>query len=123
MHELTLSKNILQIVQQQSISRNFKKVKTIHLELGELMLVDKSSLLFSFEVVARSTIAENAVLNIIDIPGQAWCEFCQKLVKIQRRIDPCKECQKFLLKILAGEELKVKSMEVEACAVSADVGK
>jgi hydrogenase nickel incorporation protein HypA/HybF len=123
MHELTLSKNILEIVQQESFARKFQKVKLIYLELGELMAVEKSALLFSFEVIARGTLAENAVLNIIDIPGQGWCEFCQKTVKIRRRIDPCDGCQKFLLKILAGEELRVKSMEVEACAVSADVVK
>lgn len=113
MHELSLCRNIVEIIEEQSKNQSVKKVKTIYLEIGQLALVEKSALLFSFELVAKGTLVEGAVLHIIDVPAKALCDYCQVFVTIQQRFDSCIHCGKFSLKIIQGDELRIKTMEVE----------
>ncbi|HHF7349571.1 TPA: hydrogenase maturation nickel metallochaperone HypA [Legionella feeleii] len=113
MHELTLSRAILEIVKERAAEIHCQSVKKIYLEVGELSGIDQESLRFSFSVVARGGIAENASLEIIDIKGQAICDFCQETVMLKNYYDGCKICGQYSLRIIQGEELRVKSMEVE----------
>ena len=111
MHELWLCQNIMEIVKQQAA--NYTQVKTINLEMGKLAAIDKAALIFSFDVVKNGTIAEHAVLNIVEINPKAWCKACQKNFAISQYYDPCPYCNGHVLKITQGEELQIKSIEVE----------
>ncbi|MBA2653759.1 MAG: hydrogenase maturation nickel metallochaperone HypA [Gammaproteobacteria bacterium] len=113
MHELSLCKNIIDIVEEQSRNRSVKKVKAIYLEIGELALIEKSALTFSFELVAKGTIAEGAILSITDVPAKGLCDYCGVFVTIKQRFDPCVHCGNFSLKVIQGDELRIKTMEVE----------
>lgn len=112
MHELWICQNILKIVQAQARQQKCVRVKVIYLEVGKLAMIDKSALLFGFDVLAKDTIAENAVLKFIDVDGLAWCEACQKSFQVHRYGEICKNCGSFSLTIKTGEELQVKSMEI-----------
>lgn len=113
MHELWLCKSIMEIIQQSALTTNTTKVKKIVLEIGQLTAVDKDSLLFSFQVTTQGTLAEDAELYIIDIPGIAQCESCRKMVPLRQYYDTCQACGSHALTVTQGEELRVKSMEVE----------
>ncbi|MCL9684947.1 hydrogenase maturation nickel metallochaperone HypA [Legionella maioricensis] len=113
MHELWLCKSILEIIKQNVIAKKGTRVKKIVLEIGQLAAVEKNSLIFSFNVIARGTLAENAELSIIDIPGKAQCESCQKMVPLRQYYDECPACGSHSLKVTQGEELRVKSMVME----------
>jgi len=113
MHELWLCKNILEIVNQQAVKTKCVLVKKVYLEIGQLAAVEKSALIFCFNVIAQGTIAEQAILEIIEIPGKAVCDSCQKTVSLNQYYDSCQFCGNFALSIIQGEELRVKSMEVK----------
>ncbi|VVC75529.1 Hydrogenase/urease nickel incorporation protein HypA [Aquicella siphonis] len=113
MHELWLSKNIIEIVLQSAAGRRQKRVKKISLEIGALAAVEPSALAFSFTVAARNTIANGAILEIISVPGKARCESCGKTVNISQYSDACDDCGGYALTVIQGEELRVKSMEAE----------
>jgi hydrogenase nickel incorporation protein HypA/HybF len=113
MHELWICKHIMEIVDQCIVGKPYKRVKKIYLEIGELTSVEKSSLTFSFNVVSNETKAQGAILEIISISGKAQCSSCQKSVSINQYSDPCCYCGSFSLTVTQGEELRVKSMEVE----------
>lgn len=112
MHELTLCRNILEIIQQKALQERLACIKRIYIEIGQLLAVEKAALIFSFEVIAEGTIAENAQLEIISVSAQAKCESCGKTVSLNQYYDSCSECGSFSLTITQGEELRVKSMEV-----------
>ena len=95
------------------MGKNCNRVKKINLEIGQLTGVDESALRFGFEAITKGTIAEHAVLGLIEIEGQALCDTCQKTVKLKHYYDACQTCGHFSLTITQGEELRVKSMEVE----------
>lgn len=69
MHEYSLCRNILEIVQRSFAEQSFKCIKTIYLELGDKAAVDKAALLFAFEILSKKTLAEDANLFITDAPG------------------------------------------------------
>lgn len=121
MHELTLCRNIVDIA-VSNVSGN-RKIKKINLEVGKLALIDKQALLFSFDLVAQKTLAADATLSIIEIESKARCNVCHCVFALLQRYDACPRCNGHSLSILLGEELRIKSMEVEGCVESADAMK
>ena len=71
------------------------------------------ALRFGFDVTTRGTLADGAGLEIIDIPGAAWCSACACEVPAPTRYEPCPRCGGYQLRITAGEELRIKELEVE----------
>jgi len=113
MHEIWLSKQILQLITKTAKDRKLKKVNKVIIEIGQLVAVDKLSLTFGFDLVAKGTIAENALLEIKDTFAEAFCEKCTKKVSIMNYGDNCSICNGYSLKIIKGDEFKVLSMEAE----------
>jgi hydrogenase nickel incorporation protein HypA/HybF len=113
MHEFSLCRYILEIVQTRFDRQGYSSIKNIYLELGELVAVEKEALLFAFDILKKKTAVENASLCIIPIAGAAWCASCHKSKKIRRRFSACETCGEMLLTIIRGDELRIKSMEVE----------
>ena len=113
MHEMSLCEGVLRVIEEQAVMQNFHKVKTVWLEVGALAGVEVDALHFGFDVVMKDSIAAGAGLEIIDVPGQAWCAQCMKKVAIQQRFDACPDCGGYQLQINGGEELRIKELEVE----------
>ncbi|MBU1558325.1 MAG: hydrogenase maturation nickel metallochaperone HypA [Gammaproteobacteria bacterium] len=111
MHELTLCRNIVDIA--LDALEGDRKVHAVILELGLLAGVQKEALLFSFDVVVQNTALEGSKLVIIDVPGKAKCNQCATLFSIQKLYDACPECRSHDFQLLSGEELNIKSLEVE----------
>ena len=113
MHEMSLCEGILQILESESIKQGFKRVKNVWLEIGDLSGVEPEAMLFSFDAVTRTTLAEGAKLNIINIPGMAWCLQCAENVSVKQRFDECPNCGSYQLQVTSGDEMKIKELEVE----------
>lgn len=113
MHELTLCKKLIEIILRRAEEIVCCKITKIILEIGVFANVETSSLLFCFDVVTRGTIAEKANLEIIQIQGQARCENCGKTQPVSEFGKNCIQCGSYRLAISSGDELQIKSMEVE----------
>ncbi len=113
MHELALCESVLQIIESEAKTQSFKRVKTVWLEIGELSCVEPEAMRFSFDVVMKNTLVEGASLQILLLPGVAWCRDCQKEIRIRQHFDPCPDCGRYQLQIVAGDEMRIKQLEVE----------
>ncbi len=113
MHEISLCEGILQIIESEANKQGFNKVKTVCLEIGDLSCVETDALHFGFEAVTRHSIAEGAKLEIINMPAIAWCMQCSKNVPVKQRFDECPDCGSFQLQATAGDEMRIKELEVE----------
>ncbi|WP_294040983.1 hydrogenase maturation nickel metallochaperone HypA [Thiolapillus sp.] len=113
MHEISLCEGVLQVLQTESARQGFRRVKQVWLEIGELSSVEPEAMRFSFDVVMRDTLADSARLNIIRVPGAAWCMQCAKNVTVKQRFDECPECGSYQLQVTGGEEVKIKELGVE----------
>ncbi len=131
MHEMSLAEGVLGVVldaaraHEDSLSRNDKDsrsaadlrarscaVRTVRLEIGALAAVECEALRFAFEVVKLGSIAETAALDIVEVPGTAWCLRCSRSLTIAGRGDPCPHCGGYQLQITGGTEMRVKELEL-----------
>jgi len=113
MHEMSLCEGVLQILRDHATTQGFTRVKTVWLEIGTLSGVEPDAMRFCFDVVMRDTLADKCRLEIIEVPGKAWCMQCAKTVPITQLYDSCPECDSYQLQISEGEEMKVRELEVE----------
>ncbi|HXK57127.1 MAG: hydrogenase maturation nickel metallochaperone HypA [Gammaproteobacteria bacterium] len=113
MHEMSLCESILQVLEQSAADRGFARVRTVWLEIGQLSAVEPEAMRFGFEVVTRGSLAEGARLEIVELPGQAWCMQCAKTVRVQQRFHACPDCGGRQLQVTGGEEMRIKELEVD----------
>ncbi|HDK37785.1 MAG TPA: hydrogenase maturation nickel metallochaperone HypA [Thiolapillus brandeum] len=113
MHEMSLCEGVLQILEDNARSQGFSRVKTVWLEIGKLSSVEVEAMRFCFDVVMKDTLADQARLEIIELPGNAWCMQCGKTVPVSQRFDACPECGSYQLQVSGGDELKIRELEVE----------
>ncbi len=120
MHEMSLAEGVLGVVEevmaQQRLANTHEVVRRVRLEIGRLAAVEVEALRFSFDVVKRGTVADGAVLEIVDLPGEAWCMKCCDTVPIERRGDGCPVCGSHQLQVTSGDELRVKDIELAEAA-------
>ncbi len=113
MHEMSLCESVLQILEDNARSRGFERVRTVWLEVGGLSGVEPEALRFCFDVVMQDTLADHARLELIELPGQAWCMQCEKAVQVGQRFAPCPDCASYQLQVTGGTEMRIKELEVE----------
>ena len=112
MHEMSLAEGVLQVIDDAARAQGFARVRTVRLEIGQLAAVEPDALRFAFDVVTRGTLAEGAALDIVDVPGAAWCLKCGDTVPLAARGDACPQCGSYQLQVGAGTELRVKELEI-----------
>ncbi len=112
MHEMSLAEGVLGAIEDAARAQRFTAVKTVRLEIGQLAAVELDALRFAFDVVKRGGIADGARLEIVDVPGAAWCMRCCEAVPLAARGEACPRCGSYQLQVTGGEELRVKELEV-----------
>ena len=113
MHEMSLCEGVARILQETARTQGYQRVKVVWLEIGALSGVEVEAMRFSFDAVTRGTLADGAKLEIIALPGEAWCMQCSKTVPVKQRFDACPDCGSYQLQVVSGDEMRVKELEVE----------
>lgn len=110
MHELGITQNIVSIVSEYAEG---KKVQRVLLEIGQLSAIMPDAVQFCFDICSQGTVLENSKLEIIEIPGLAICRQCGTEISltIAKPFGKC-NCGSTQLYLIAGEELKIKQIEV-----------
>jgi hydrogenase nickel incorporation protein HypA/HybF len=113
MHELSLCEGILKVLEEQAEAQGFRRVRTVILEIGGLAGVEIEALRFGFDSVMTDSLAQGARLEIVELPGQAWCMNCAAAVAIAQRYDSCPRCGGYQLQVTGGDQMRIKELEVE----------
>src|SRR5262249_24041695 len=87
------------------------RVTRVVLEIGKLSAVLPDAVRFCFDLCSEGTVVEGAALEIIETPGRARCRQCAAEVTLDQPFGRC-GCGGTDLEWLAGEELRVKELEV-----------
>jgi len=112
MHELSLAEDMLDMIIQRSKDDDFERVTKVWLEIGKLSHVEAEAMEFCFDAVVAGSLVEGAVLEIITSEGMGKCLHCQEINCIEHLYDPCSHCGKFGLDIIQGDQVRIKSLEV-----------
>ena len=112
MHEMSLTESIVDIAVEAARKEGAQRVTRVVVDVGALSHVEPEALEFCFAAVSRGTLAEGARLEITRLPGAGWCPDCGKTVALAERFSACPECGGFRVQMTAGDELKVREMEI-----------
>ena len=113
MHEMSLCEGVVGLIEDEARQHGFHRVKSVTLEIGVLGHVAPEAMAFCFEAVSNGTIADGAKLIIDQIPGSGWCLDCGKTEPLTERFGACPDCGQHHVQMTAGDELKVRELEVE----------
>ncbi|KZL49130.1 hydrogenase maturation nickel metallochaperone HypA [Nodularia spumigena] len=108
MHELGITQNIVAIVSEHAQGA---KVQRVVLEIGQLSAILPDAIEFCFDICTQGTVLVGAVLEIREIPGLARCRECGAEIHLDKPFGVC-GCGSVQLDLIAGEELKIKEIEV-----------
>ena len=109
MHELSITCNIVELVAEIAKGR---KVHRVTIEVGGLSGVMPDSIAFWFPEAARGTEVAEARLEIREIAARACCDVCGAEFSTPSMLTAC-PCGSFRFRRLEGEELNIKSIELE----------
>jgi hydrogenase nickel incorporation protein HypA/HybF len=109
LHELSITQSMVELCEKNADGR---KVLSVIMEIGELSGVVPDAVEFCFEACSRDTLLDGARLIIERIPGQGRCG-CGAESPVSSYFDPCPVCGGFGMSVIAGEELRVRELEVE----------
>ena len=108
MHELGITHRVVAICSERAAGA---LVKRVTLEIGKLSAELPDSVRFCYDICAQGTVLEGSVLEIIEVPGMAICRDCDAEVSLSQLYGRC-TCGGANLRLVAGQELKIKEMEV-----------
>jgi len=116
MHELAVTKSILQLVLEQTEKNKTSEVLKIQLVIGEMRNLEEGWIQRYFDYISKGTIAEHAVIKVKKIPVLFQCKECQAQFTADVHREEkilCPKCNCFNYDLVAGRELIVENIEVK----------
>jgi len=109
-HEMAITQSV---VEQICERMGDASVRRVCLEIGTLSGVVPDAVRFCFDLVAEGTTLEGASLEIVHTMGKARCRDCGAEFALADLLMLC-ACGSANRELLAGEELKIREVEVLA---------
>lgn len=110
MHELSVALSVVEMATREMKKNKANGIISIELEIGKLSGVQLDSLEFAWPIAIKGTALEQAERKIHVIPGKGVCKSCNTEFELEQLFDPCPNCGEFLISLLSGRELKLKSL-------------
>lgn len=95
MHEFHLMTQVVKAVEEKLSGAGAARLSAVRLKvsmLSHLLTHDHSALQIAFELAARGTKAQGAALEIMPVPGDAWCPRCTRDAMVTESDDVCPVC-------------------------------
>jgi hydrogenase nickel incorporation protein HypA/HybF len=116
MHELAVTKSILQIVLDQAEQNKARQVVRISLVIGEMRNLEEEWIQRYFDYISKGTIAETARITVRKVPVMFQCKQCGNEfhadVHLEEKII-CPKCKGFDYDLTTGRELLIESVEIK----------
>jgi hydrogenase nickel incorporation protein HypA/HybF len=112
MHELGITRSIVGIVAERA---GGQKVLRVSVEVGRLSGLLPEAIRFCFDICAKDTLLEGALLQIVEVEGRGQCSSCDAEPVLTAPLGRCPVCHEPTLRVVAGTELKIKEMETASC--------
>lgn len=113
MHELSIAESLLEIVLENCSRQGFSRIGNIKVLIGKASGVMPDALLFGFNAVKEGTLADQAVLEIEEVPVAGCCNICGKDFTTEDvYVLNCPHCEGLSFTIQTGRELMITELEV-----------
>ena len=119
MHELSVTQSILEISLRHAQQAEATQVTDIYLVIGQLSSIMDDSVQFYWDMIAKGTPAEGARLHFKRIAAEMLCLDCGNTYAPGEEILACPRCQSTRVKVTAGDEFRLDSIDVETTRTDA----
>jgi hydrogenase nickel incorporation protein HypA/HybF len=113
MHELSIAVNIVSELEQIVRKENAVKVVSFTLKIGTLSGIVPEALDFALESAVKETLCEGSTWKIEKEEAMGKCSVCFHEFPMEEIYSPCPVCGAFNPEIIAGQGLKIVSVEIE----------
>ena len=113
MHELSIARSIIAIVEQAAKEEGFSRVLEIRLKMGEFSGLVPECLREFFPIAAKDTPADGAALVMETLPARFRCLDCGYEGPADRKNACCPDCRSTALRMTQGREFYVENLKVE----------
>jgi hydrogenase nickel incorporation protein HypA/HybF len=112
MHELTLARSLIDLVDDYAKQQGGRQVRRIYVRLGEMSAMTRA-LHFCFGSASRGTSCEGAVLEIDEVPLTVRCGVCDAVKTPSGRYNfRCPDCGMPTPEIVTGREMQLTAIEL-----------
>jgi hydrogenase nickel incorporation protein HypA/HybF len=114
MHEMAIAASVVEHMLDVARRSGAVRVTAVELEIGALQLIVPEALELAFEAATQETVAQGATLKITSTPAAAECRQCS--TRFEPQIDNylCPHCQQADVRLVAGNDILLKSVTCEA---------
>jgi hydrogenase nickel incorporation protein HypA/HybF len=113
MHELSITESLLKTACEYAEKNQAKRVTILNLVIGDLSGVMDESVQFYWDMISENTVCERALLKFDKKKAVIHCENCANEYDLNGELMPCPDCGSMNIKILAGREFLLDSIEIE----------
>jgi hydrogenase nickel incorporation protein HypA/HybF len=113
MHELAVTRAILDIALENAGGTKEAHIIEINLVIGELSSIGDESVQFYFDALSEGTAAQGAKLNFKRLPARFECTVCKRQFKRKEHTFRCPHCGADARICEGGTEFYIDSMVVE----------
>lgn len=113
MHEYSIVSSLMDVCKDLANSNNADSISKVTLKVGRLSGIETHFLVSCFDAFKENTICHNTelILEICDV--KIKCQDCHKENIILNNTFYCPECNSQNTLMISGQELLVKSIEIE----------
>jgi hydrogenase nickel incorporation protein HypA/HybF len=110
MHELAICGSIVNIVARHAPER---RVRTIHLRIGQLRQVVPETLVYCWSMVSADTELDGSALQVESVPALISCATCGRTSEVgDYPLFVCSGCDGVDVSVLAGEEFLITALDL-----------
>jgi len=113
MHELSVVTSLFDILEEKLKEQKGNKVTYVKLQVGLFAGVVPELLQTAFDIYKKDTFAEEAELDIEEVPYKVQCRDCGTTMIKDDFVFVCDKCGSTELKTLEGTEMILEKMEIE----------
>jgi hydrogenase nickel incorporation protein HypA/HybF len=121
-HEMGIVSEVLVAVVAAAERAEATRINSVRVTVGELTAIVPDALQFAWEALTPGTLAESAVLEVIETSARSRCIECGTEFGHDRWNRLCPSCGGFACEVLAGNELRVDDMDVDLPGEASDGG-
>ncbi len=113
MHEYPVAQKIIEIAEETAKKNSAVKIKRINIVVGELSGFIGESIQMYFDILARGTSAEGAIISVKSVRPRLKCTSCGLSFEMSGRSFMCPSCGGGAVLTEAGREFYIESIDIE----------
>ena len=112
-HELSVCQSILSQIESIATQHDARAVRVVHVQIGPLSGVEAPLLKNAWTIARSGTIAEDAALEIEEMPITIRCSQCGEESEASANRMVCNHCGEWRTQLISGNEMLLRSIELD----------